>query len=65
METTPTANELKRAYWRSRLWCLGMTFQQAIACPLTARGLANCVTAERRRIEQQQGKPAPSQPALI
>jgi len=61
----PTLADLKRAYRDAGLWRLGMSFRQAVACPLTLKGLANCAKAERRRIEQHQGKPAPVQPALF
>ncbi len=58
MAYTPTTAELRDAFRRGRLWWLGWTFQKAQA-------LANQVRAERARIEQEQGKPSPVQPALF
>jgi hypothetical protein len=65
MAYTPTTAELRDAFRRGRLWWLGWTFQKAQSVPYVAQALANQVRAERARIEQQQGKPAPVQPALF
>jgi len=65
MPYQPTDAELRDAFRRGRLWWLGWTYQKAMSVPPVARCLANVVRAERARIEQQQGKPAPVQPALF
>ena len=65
MPYVPTEADLRDAFRRGRLWGLGWTFQKAMAVPYVAQALANQVRAERARIEQQQGKPAPVQPALF
>ena len=65
MPYQPTAAELHAAYRRARLWAQGWTYAKAIGVPCVAQSLANLVRAERARIEQQQGKPAPVQPALF
>lgn len=61
----PTEAELRDAFRRGRLWGLGWTFAKAMSVPYVAQALANQVRAERARREQQQGKPAPMQPALL
>lgn len=65
MPYVPTTADLRDAFRRGRLWGLGWTFQKAVSVPYVAQALTNQVRAERARIEQQQGKPAPVQPALI
>lgn len=61
----PTAAELHAAYRGARLWAAGITYAQAVAAPEVLAGLVCQVRAERARHEQQQGKPAPLQPALF
>lgn len=65
MPYTPTTAELRAAFRRGRLWWLGWSYEKALSVPYVAQALANQVRAERVRIEQQQGKPAPMQPALF
>lgn len=65
MPYTPTETELRDAFRRGRLRWLGWTFQKAMSVPYVAKSMANQVRAERARREQQQGKPAPVQPALF
>lgn len=65
MPYVPTDAELRDAFRRGRLWWLGWTYQKAVSVPYVAKALANQVRAERARREQQQGKPAPMQPALF
>lgn len=60
----PSTAELKQAFQGSRLWCLGWTFSQAMACELTRRGL-ECTVRARHRRAARQGNPAPVQPELI
>lgn len=65
MPYQPTSAELRDAFRRARLCWLGWSFGKAMSVPYVAQALANQVRAERRRIEQHQGKPAPVQPALF
>lgn len=65
MPYTPTLTELRAAFRQARLWATGMSFRQAMLAPEVLAGLTCQVIAERRRLEQQQGKPAPMQPALF
>lgn len=65
MPYTPTLTELRAAFRQARLWATGMSFHQALAAPEVLAGLICQVVAERRRLERQQGKPAPVQPALF
>lgn len=65
MPYQPTSAELRDAFRRARLWAAGITFAQAIAAPEVLAGMVCQVRAERARIEQHQGKPAPVQPALF
>lgn len=65
MPYQPTTAELRDAFRHGRLWWLGWSFEKAIAVPYVAQALALEVRAQRRRMEQRQGKPAPVQPALF
>ncbi len=65
MPYTPTTAELRDAFRRSGLWRRGWSFLKAQSVPYVASGLVYQVRAERARIEQEQGKPAPVQPALF
>lgn len=64
-ETNITERELRAAFQRSGLWRRGWTYSRAITTALVARCLRNTALALRRSIEQQTGKPAPRQRALI
>ena len=59
-----TTEQLKTAFMRSRLWALGWTFERAMACDLTRRGL-ECSARAALRHAAKQGKPAPLQLVLI
>jgi hypothetical protein len=59
-----TTAELKQAFSRSGLWRLGWSFDKAMGCELTRKGLECAVRASQRKAARQ-GNPAPMQPELI
>lgn len=64
-DTACTVQELRRAFRLSGLWRRGWDFQRAIATRAVFIGLHATVRAMRARHQQQHGKPAPMQRALI
>lgn len=60
-----TESELRWAFKLSGLWRDGWTFQRAIGTSSVFIGLRATVAALRNRYQQQNGKPAPVQRALI
>lgn len=62
--TDITEPELRQAFKRSGLWRDGWTFKRAVECALVFTGLRITAQAIRNR-QQQHGKPAPVQRALI
>lgn len=63
--TEITESELRKAFNHSGLWRDGWTFAKAIATDCTRIGLQGTVKAFRNKYQQQHGKPAPVQQALI
>ena len=59
-----TDRELRDAYKRAGLWCIGMTFERAITVPAIHTALSCSARAARRRAEKA-GQPAPAQLCLI
>lgn len=60
-----TEQDLRRAFRISGLWRKGWTFKRAIGTSSVAIGLRATVAALRNRYQQQHGKPAPVQRALL
>ncbi len=60
-----TNTELREAFRRSGLWRDGWTFQRAIENNCVYLAMRATVRAIRAKEEQQHGKPAPMQRALI
>lgn len=64
-EQTITTDELRAAFKRSGLWRHGWTFAKAIATECTLISLRGTAKSIRNKYQQQHGKPAPEQQALI
>lgn len=60
-----TERELRAAFRRSGLWRDGWTYAKAVATESVYRGLRIFAAAMRAKEQQQYGKPAPIQRALI
>lgn len=60
-----TPRELRDAFRFSGLWRMGWTFERAIKCNVVFLGLRATARARRTKHQQQHGKPAPIQRALI
>jgi hypothetical protein len=60
-----TEQELREAFRRSGLWRRGYDFKRAIETSSVLISLRGFVRARRDKEQQQDGKPAPMQRALI
>jgi hypothetical protein len=63
--TSITEPELRQAYKQSGLWRDGWSFEKAINTRIILTCLRCKVNEARKRFQQQTGKPAPLQQALI
>lgn len=64
-DATCTEDELRLAFKISGLWREGWTYQRAVHTVSVFVGLRATATAMRNKYQQQHGKPAPVQRALI
>lgn len=61
----PTTDEFRTAYVACKLRRIGISLQKALTQPSTRIALRMTAIAQRKKVQQKDGKQAPLQPAQI